>query len=124
MKQKAEIGKLNLEKKPWNLIKIYDFYIQRTEGFHVKFFENKYIYVKQVRLFDIFKDKNLYPRFIFYQKYPISEQSTSPQNEFTINSINKKKVDNKNINKDYLRPLIVEKNPPAIKKKRKNIIRC
>ena len=75
-------------------------------------------------MFDIFKDKNLYPRFIFYQKYPISEQSTSPQNEFTINSINKKKVDNKNINKDYLRPRIVEKNPPAIKKKRKNIIRC
>ena len=120
MKQKAETRKkLNLEKKPGNLIKIYDLYIQRTEGFHVKFFENKYIYVNPVRLFDIIKVKNLYPRFIFYQQYPISEQSISPQNEFTINSINKKKVDNKNINKDYIRPRIVEKNPPAIKKREK-----
>ena len=79
MKKKAETRKIvKLEKKSGSFIKIYDLYIQRTEGFHVKFFEDKYIYVKQVRLFDIIKVKNLYPRFIFYQKYPNSEQTISP----------------------------------------------
>jgi len=120
MKKKAETRKIvKLEKKSGSFIKIYDLYIQRTEGFHVKFFEDKYIYVKQVRLFDIIKVKNLYPRFIFYQKYPNSEQTISPQNYFTINNPNKKHVDNKNIKKDYIKPRIVEKNPPDIKKKEK-----
>ena len=70
-------------------------------------------------MFDIIKVKNLYPRFIFYQKYPNSEQTISPQNYFTINNPNKKHVDNKNIKKDYIKPRIVEKNPPDIKKKKK-----
>ena len=85
MKTKVETKKkVKLDKKPGNLIKIYDLYFQRTEGCYFKFLEDKYIFFKQVILFDLIKVKNLYPRLIFYQKYPDNALSISKQKNFLI----------------------------------------
>ena len=102
MKKKPEQKeKRKLEKKNAPLIKIYDLYIQKTDGFCIKYLDNKYIYFKQYLLFDLIKVKNLYPIFIFYEKYPHSELYISRQETYTIKNINKsistdKKLKNQN----------------------------
>ena len=114
MKRKAERkGNLKIEKKPGNLIRIYDLYIQRTEGFYVKVIEKKYIYYKQVQYFDIIRQTNLYPRFIWFQRYTDSELIISHQNDLFIKNnncyiMNIKPKDNKSY-----------EDPSFIKKKRK-----
>ena len=52
-------------------------------------------------MFDLIKVKNLYPRFIFYEKYPLSELYISRKETYTIKNINKsistdKKLKNQN----------------------------
>ena len=102
MKKKARAKrKKKIRKKNAPLIKIYDLYIQKTDGFCIKYLDNKYIYFKQYLLFDLIKVKNLYPRFIFYEKYPLSELYISRQETYTIKNINKsistdKKLKNQN----------------------------
>ena len=96
MKTKAvKKEKVELKKKTATLIKIYDLYIQRTEGFYYKYVDSKLFYYKQNLLFDLIKVKILYPRLIYYQKYPPTELTISSQKNFTIQTskykINKEK---------------------------------
>ena len=122
MKTKAvKKEKVELKKKPATLIKIYDLYIQRTEGFYYKYVDSKFFYYKQNLLFDLIKVKILYPRLIYYQKYPPTELTISSQKNFTIQT-SKYKINKEKNNKHKLTIQTLEDSHPEEKKMKKELI--
>ena len=63
---------IKIEKRNASLfIKIYDLYIQRTDAFYILKREDKYLFYKLERIFDIIKSNNLYPRLL---KFPFLDK--------------------------------------------------
>ena len=125
--------KIKIEKKNSSL-KIYDLYIQKTEGFFIKKLKSKYIFYKQTFLSDIIKTENLYPRILFRNIYNKDELTINNnlsleifQNEVNINkqannyAKENKKEQYKNINNNTSSENIL--NPINIKKIMNNEIK-